>query len=106
MFVGYIVLELRSHRDYVAQCVVIYNQQNICLRVHQLTLTDFVSVISGAPPSPRNTVEYSGANYRNHSRPQRERSPRRYFPSYISGRKIGNMKSAGTEPTTHRLLVT
>ena len=59
--VGYIELPTgpRSHRDYVAQWVVldyyISNQQKICLVVRQLTLTDFVTGISGAL-SPRHAL--------------------------------------------------
>ena len=36
--------------------LVIYNQQKICLGVRQLILTDFVTGISGALPSPRTTA--------------------------------------------------
>ena len=44
--------ELRSH---VTQWAVLYHQQNICLGVPQLTLTDFVTGISGALP-PRHAL--------------------------------------------------
>ena len=42
-------------REYVVQWVVLNNQQNICLGVRQLTLTDFVTEISGAL-SPRHAL--------------------------------------------------
>ena len=52
--VGYLAIPTgpRGHRDYVGQWVVLNNQQNMCLGVRQLTLTDFVTGVSGAL-SPR-----------------------------------------------------
>ena len=57
-------------RGYVGQWVVLYNQQNICLRVRQLILTDFVTGIFGALPSSRTheqiimTIDVSSAHAR------------------------------------------
>ena len=44
-------------RDYVGPWVVQYNQQNKCLRVRHLVVTDYEIGISGALPSQRTTVE-------------------------------------------------
>ena len=49
---------LSSPRDCVAQSVVLYDQQQICLRVRQLTLTDFVTGISEV-----DLTAYSDADY-------------------------------------------
>ena len=54
--VGYIALptELLSHAARLSSSVgSAYNQQNICFRVRELTLTEFVAGVSGALCLPR-----------------------------------------------------